>query len=54
MVHMAEFHFGRTHRLGTEERLSELKVMHDEFSRLSDEEFLLIERNQTSILEAIG
>ena len=49
MVHMAEFHFGRTPRLGTEERLSELKVMHDEFSRLSDDEFLLIPGEEPNV-----
>ena len=49
MVHMAEFHFGRTPRLGTEERLYELKVMHDEFSRLSDDEFLLIPGEEPNV-----
>ena len=49
MVHMAEFHFGRTPGLGTEERLSELKVMHDEFSRLSDDEFLLIPGEEPNV-----
>ena len=46
---MAEFHFGRTPGLGTEERLSELKVMHDEFSRLSDDEFLLIPGEEPNV-----
>ena len=49
MVHMAEFHFGRTPRLDTEERLSELKVMHNEFSRLSDDEFLLIPGEEPNV-----
>ena len=49
MVHMAEFHFGRTPRLDTEERLAQLKVMHDEFSRLSDDTFLLIPGEEPNV-----
>ncbi len=49
MVHMAEFHFGRTPRLGTEERLSQLQVMHEEFARLSDENFLLIPGEEPNV-----
>ena len=49
MVHMAEFHFGRTPRLGTEERLYELKVMHEEFARLSDNDFLLIPGEEPNV-----
>ena len=49
MVHMAEFHFGRTPRLDTMERLSELKVMHDEFARLSDENFLLMPGEEPNV-----
>ena len=49
MVHMAEFHFGRTPRLDTEERLSELKVMHEEFARLSDDNFLLIPGEEPNV-----
>lgn len=49
MVHMAEFHFGRTPRTETEQRLAELKVMHDEFARLSDDEFLLIPGEEPNV-----
>lgn len=49
MVHMAEFHFGRTPGTDTEQRLAELKVMHDEFARLSDEEFLLIPGEEPNV-----
>ena len=42
MVHMAEFHNGRTPNLDTAERLAQLDVMHSEFARLSDDDFLLI------------
>ena len=49
MVHMAEFHFGRTPRLDTLERLSELKVMHEEFARLSDDNFLLIPGEEPNV-----
>lgn len=49
MVHMAEFHFGRTPRLGTEERLAQLQVMHEEFARLSNDEFLLIPGEEPNV-----
>ena len=49
MVHMAEFHFGRTPRLDTDERLAELKVMHDEFARLSTDDFLLIPGEEPNV-----
>jgi len=49
MVHMAEFHKGRTPRLDTEERLAQLKVMHDDFKRLSDESFLLIPGEEPNV-----
>lgn len=49
MVHMAEFHFGRTPGTETEKRLAELKVMHDEFARLSDDEFLLIPGEEPNV-----
>lgn len=49
MVHMAEFHFGRTPRTETTQRLAELKVMHDEFARLSDENFLLIPGEEPNV-----
>jgi hypothetical protein len=49
MVHMAEFHFGRTPGLGTEERLAQLQVMHEEFARLSDDSFLLIPGEEPNV-----
>jgi len=49
MVHMAEFHRGVTPRLDTMERLAQLKVMHEEFARLSDEEFLLIPGEEPNV-----
>lgn len=49
MVHMAEFHFGSTPRLGTEERLAQLQVMHEEFARLSDDSFLLIPGEEPNV-----
>ena len=49
MVHMAEFHFGRTPGTETDQRLAELKVMHDEFARLSDDEFLLIPGEEPNV-----
>jgi len=49
MVHMAEFHNGRTPRLNTEERLAQLQVMHKEFMRLSDETFLLIPGEEPNV-----
>ena len=49
MVHMAEFHFGRTPGTETDQRLAELKVMHDEFARLSDDDFLLIPGEEPNV-----
>ncbi len=49
MVHMAEFHFGRTPGLDTTERLQQLDVMHSEFSRLSSDDFLLIPGEEPNV-----
>ncbi len=49
MVHMAEFHKGATPRLNTEVRLAQLQVMHEEFERLSDENFLLIPGEEPNV-----
>ncbi|MCH2324169.1 MAG: hypothetical protein MK317_05675 [Pseudomonadales bacterium] len=49
MVHMAEFHFGRTPGTETDQRLAELKVMHDEFARLSGDDFLLIPGEEPNV-----
>lgn len=42
IVHLAEFHKGATPRMGTDERLTQLKVMHEECERLSGKGFLLL------------
>lgn len=49
MVHMAEFHNGRTPVMETEERLAELQVMHSEFARLSTDDFLLIPGEEPNV-----
>lgn len=42
IVHLAEFHFGRTPSMSTDERLRHLEVLHAECRRLSDDQFLLL------------
>lgn len=49
IVHLAEFHKGRTPRLKAPERLRQLKVMHDECARLSDEKFLLLPGEEPNV-----
>ncbi len=49
IVHLAEFHRGRTPRLKTAERLSQLKVMHDECARLSESDFLLLPGEEPNV-----
>jgi hypothetical protein len=49
IVHLAEFHRGTTPRLGTIERLEQLKVMHDECARLSGEGFLLLPGEEPNV-----
>ena len=49
IVHLAEFHNGRTPGLNTEERLSQLKLMHDECKRLSDDDFLLLPGEEPNV-----
>ena len=49
IVHLGEFHKGRTPRLGTFERLEQLKVMHDECARLSGEDFLLLPGEEPNV-----
>lgn len=49
IVHLAEFHRGRTPRLKTAERLHQLKVMHDECKRLSEPGFLLLPGEEPNV-----
>ncbi|MDG2166731.1 MAG: hypothetical protein P8L44_02250 [Opitutales bacterium] len=49
IVHLAEFHRGATPRLGTEERLTQLQVMHDECARLSGDGFLLLPGEEPNV-----
>lgn len=49
IVHLAEFHKGVTPRLGTEERLAQLKIMHQECERLSGDDFLLLPGEEPNV-----
>ena len=49
IVHLAEFHKGATPKLGTHERLEQLKVMHDECARLSGDGFLLLPGEEPNV-----
>ena len=49
IVHLAEFHNGRTPRMGTEQRLAQLQVMHDECARLSGDGFLLLPGEEPNV-----
>jgi len=49
IVHLAEFHKGVTPRLGTEERLTQLHIMHQECKRLSDDGFLLLPGEEPNV-----
>lgn len=49
IVHLGEFHVGETPGLGTEERLAQLKVMHQESERLSDDDFLLLPGEEPNV-----
>ncbi len=49
IVHLAEFHFGRTPRMTTDERLRHLAVLHAECSRLSDDKFLLLPGEEPNV-----
>ena len=42
IVHLAEFHNGQTPRLPAPERLRQLRTLHAECARLSDDQFLLL------------
>ncbi|MEO6244948.1 MAG: hypothetical protein ABIQ12_05900 [Opitutaceae bacterium] len=49
IVHLAEFHVGGTPRLGTEERLRQLRLMHAECARLSSGKFLLLPGEEPNV-----
>ena len=49
IVHLAEFHNGRTPRLPTKERLDQLHLMHAECERLSDDSFLLLPGEEPNV-----
>ena len=49
IVHLAEFHNGRTPRMGTDQRLAQLQVMHDECARLSGDGFLLLPGEEPNV-----
>lgn len=49
VVHLAEFHRGRTPRLQTPERLRQLRLMHDECDRLSTDDFLLLPGEEPNV-----
>jgi hypothetical protein len=49
IVHLAEFHNGRTPRLETQERLRQLDLMHEECERLSDDSFLLLPGEEPNV-----
>ncbi len=49
IVHLAEFHNGQTPRLATEPRLAQLRLMHAECARLSDEKFLLLPGEEPNV-----
>lgn len=49
IVHLAEFHKGVTPRLETEERLAQLKIMHQECERLSRNGFLLLPGEEPNV-----
>ena len=49
IVHLAEFHNGRTPRLSEKERLEQLQLMHAECERLSDDSFLLLPGEEPNV-----
>ncbi len=49
IVHLAEFHKGATPKLGTDERLAQLKLMHQECERLSRNGFLLLPGEEPNV-----
>lgn len=49
IVHLAEFHFGRTPRMNQDERLRHLELLHAECARLSDDQFLLLPGEEPNV-----
>ena len=49
IVHLAEFHNGRTPKLADDERLPQLKTLHDECARLSDGELLVLPGEEANV-----
>ncbi|MFL3657666.1 MAG: hypothetical protein ACJ07L_06375 [Opitutales bacterium] len=49
IVHLSEFHKGVTPRLGTQERLQQLRIMHQECERLSQGGFLLLPGEEPNV-----
>lgn len=49
IVHLGEFHKGVTPRLGTQERLQQLRIMHQECERLSQGGFLLLPGEEPNV-----
>ena len=49
IVHLAEFHFGRTPRMPTDERIRHLEFLHAECQRLSDDQFLLLPGEEPNV-----
>ncbi len=48
-MHLAEFHNGKTPKMLSEERLPELKTMHDECARLSDAQLLVLPGEEANV-----
>ncbi|PHS15402.1 MAG: hypothetical protein COA78_04905, partial [Blastopirellula sp.] len=49
IVHLAEFHNGRTPKLKAPERLKQLETLHQECLRLSDDKFLLLPGEEPNV-----
>ncbi len=49
IVHLAEFHNGRTPKLGAPERLKQLETLHNECLRLSDDKLLLLPGEEPNV-----
>jgi hypothetical protein len=49
VVHLAEFHNGATPRLAAPERLRQLKLLHDECARLSDDKLLVLPGEEPNV-----
>lgn len=49
IVHLAEFHFGRTPQITTAERLRHLELLHAECARLSNDDFLLLPGEEPNV-----